>query len=102
PHADRPAGPQGGGPPGEGDPPVGRALEPWFFWHEDAEAAGARAGRQPGADSGHRGSRARLVRRPVAAAAVLAGLLTIVGGAMGLARLTRPPGYVARPVAKPP
>ena len=48
----------------------------------------------------HRGSRARLVRRPVAAAAVLAGLLTIAGGAAGLTWLTGHPGDVARPLAK--
>ena len=41
------------------------------------------------------------MRRPVAAAAVLAGLLTIVGGAMGLTRLTSHSGDVARPLAKP-
>jgi sortase (surface protein transpeptidase) len=40
------------------------------------------------------------VRRPVATAAFLAGLLTIVGGAVGLTRLTSHPGDVARPLAK--
>jgi sortase (surface protein transpeptidase) len=39
------------------------------------------------------------VRRPVATAAFLAGLLTIVGGAVGLTRLTSHPGDVARPLA---
>jgi len=40
------------------------------------------------------------VRRPVAAAALLAGLLTIVGGTVGLNRLTSHPGDTARPLAK--
>lgn len=72
-------------------------MDPWFFWHEDAEADGKRRS----SDSTHRGSRARLVRRPVAAAALLAGLLTIVGGTVGLTRLTGHPGDAARPLAKP-
>jgi sortase (surface protein transpeptidase) len=41
-----------------------------------------------------------LVRRPAAVAAVLAGVLTIVGGTVGLTRLTSHPGDVARPLAK--
>jgi sortase (surface protein transpeptidase) len=53
-----------------------------------------------GPDGGHRGSRARLVRRPIATAAVLAGLLTVVGGTVGLTRLTSRPADVPRPVAK--
>jgi len=40
------------------------------------------------------------VRRPVAAAALLAGLLTIVGGTVGLNRLTSHPGDISRPLAK--
>jgi len=72
-------------------------LEPWFFWYEDAEADGKRRS----SDSTRRGSRARLVRRPVAATAFLVGLLTIVGGAVGLTQLTGHPGDVARPLAKP-
>src|SRR5262249_25667710 len=83
----------------QGDPPVGRALEPWFFWYEDTEAAGGKTAQRPGPDSGHRGSRARLVRRPVAAAALLAGLLAIVGGTVGLTRPTRHPGDLALPAA---
>jgi len=86
---------------------VGRPLEPWYFWDEDTEAGGPGKARkagpaapQPGADGGHRGSRARLVRRPVATAAVLAGLLAIVGGAVGLTRLSSHPGDAARPLAK--
>ena len=51
-------------------------------------------------DGGHRGPRARLVRRPIATAAVLAGLLTVVGGTVGLTRLTGHPADVPRPVAK--
>ena len=41
------------------------------------------------------------MRRPLAAAVLLAGLLTIVGGTVGLTRLTGHPGDVARPLAKP-
>jgi sortase (surface protein transpeptidase) len=89
-----------GGSPWQGDPPVGRALEPWFFWYEDTEAADGKPAQRPGPDSGHRGSRARLVRRPVAAAALLAGLLAIVGGTVGLTRLTSHPGDIARPLPK--
>jgi sortase (surface protein transpeptidase) len=51
-------------------------------------------------DGGHRGSRARLLRRPVATVAVLAGLLAVVGGTVGLTRLTGHPGDVPRPLAK--
>jgi sortase (surface protein transpeptidase) len=51
-------------------------------------------------DGGHRGSRARLVRRPIATAVVLAGLLAVVGGTVGLTRLTARPADVPRPVAK--
>ena len=40
------------------------------------------------------------MRRPVAAAALLAGLLTIVGGTVGLNRLTSHPGDISRPLAK--
>ena len=40
------------------------------------------------------------MRRPVAAAAFLVGLLTIVGGTVGLTRLTGHPGDIARPLAK--
>ena len=52
-------------------------------------------------DGGHRGSRARLVRRPIATALVLAGLLAVVGGTVGLTRLNGRPGDVPRPLAKP-
>ena len=55
---------------------------------------------EAGPDDGHRGSRARLVRRPIATAAVLAGLLAVVGGTVGLTRLTGHPADVPRPVAK--
>jgi sortase (surface protein transpeptidase) len=96
-----------GGSPWQGDPPVGRPLEPWFFWYEDTEASkpgktrkASKPAPQPDPDAGHRGSRARLVRRPVATAAVLAGLLAIVGGAVGLTRLSGHPGDAARPLAK--
>jgi sortase (surface protein transpeptidase) len=51
-------------------------------------------------DGGHRGSRGRLVRRPVATALVLAGLLAVVGGTVGLTRLTGRPADVPRPLAK--
>ena len=51
-------------------------------------------------DGGHRGARARLVRRPIATALVLAGLLAVVGGTVGLTRLTGRPADVPRPVAK--
>ena len=61
---------------------------------------GAKAARRPDPDGGHRGTRARLVRRPVALAAFLAGVLTIVGGTVGLTRLTGHPGDVPRPLAK--
>ena len=61
---------------------------------------GAKAARRPDPDGGHRGTRARLVRRPVALAALLAGLLTIVGGTVGLTRLTSHPGDVPRPLPK--
>jgi len=61
---------------------------------------GAKAARRPDPDGGHRGTRARLVRRPVALAALLAGLLTIVGGTVGLTRLTSHPGDVPRPLSK--
>jgi hypothetical protein len=40
------------------------------------------------------------VRRPVATAAVLAGLLAIAGGAAGLARVSGHPGDAARPLAR--
>jgi sortase (surface protein transpeptidase) len=40
------------------------------------------------------------VRRPVALAAFLAGVLTIVGGTVGLTRLTSHPGDVPRPLPK--
>jgi sortase (surface protein transpeptidase) len=52
-------------------------------------------------DGGHRGSRGRLVRRPIATALVLAGLLAVVGGTVGLTRLTGRPADVPRPLAKP-
>jgi len=61
---------------------------------------GAKAARRPDPDGGHRGTRARLVRRPVALAAFLAGVLTIVGGTVGLTRLASHPGDVPRPLAK--
>jgi hypothetical protein len=51
-------------------------------------------------DGGHRGSRARLVRWPIATTAVLAGLLAVVGGAVGLTRLNGRPADVPRPLAK--
>jgi sortase (surface protein transpeptidase) len=51
-------------------------------------------------EGGHRGSRARLVRRPIATTAVLAGLLAVVGGAIGLTRLTGRAADVPRPVFK--
>jgi sortase (surface protein transpeptidase) len=51
-------------------------------------------------DGGHRGSRGRLVRRPIATALVLAGLLAVVGGTVGLTRLTGRPADVPRPLAK--
>jgi sortase (surface protein transpeptidase) len=51
-------------------------------------------------DGGHCGSRGRLVRRPIATAAVLAGLLAVVSGAVGLTRLTGRPADVPRPLAK--
>jgi sortase (surface protein transpeptidase) len=105
-----------GGSPWQGDPPVGRPLEPWFFWDEEIpDGKPGKGGRarlwklaravrdvpEAGQDGGHRGSRARLVRRPVATAVVLAGLLTIVGGTAGLARLdTGHRGDIARPLAK--
>ncbi len=41
-----------------------------------------------------------MVRRPVATAVVLAGLLAVVGGAVGLTRPNGHPGDVARPLAK--
>jgi sortase (surface protein transpeptidase) len=103
-------------------------LQPWFFWDEDtAESKPSRFRRftkaatagepveagepmqagepvqavpEAGPDDGHRGSRARLVRRPIATAAVLAGLLAVVGGTVGLTRLTGHPADVPRPVAK--
>ena len=53
-----------------------------------------------GQDSGHRGSRARLVRRPLATVVVMAGLLAVVGGTVGLTRLTGRPGDIPRPLAK--
>ena len=40
------------------------------------------------------------MRRPVAAAALLAGLLTIVGGTVGLNRMSSHPGDISRPLAK--
>ena len=40
------------------------------------------------------------MRRPVALAAFLAGVLTIVGGTVGLTRLASHPGDVPRPLAK--
>jgi len=97
--ADPPAGLKTGGSPWAEDPPVGRALKPWFFWYED-EADGAKGARRPDPVGPHRGNRARLVRRPVATAALLAGLLTIAGGAVGLTRLTSHPGDVARPLPR--
>jgi sortase (surface protein transpeptidase) len=111
-----------GGSPWQGDPPVGRPLEPWFFWDEEIpdgkprkrgkagkpgkSAKPAQAGKaaKPAQavpeDDGHRGRRARLVRRPIASAVVLAGLLTAVGGTVGLTRLDGRPGDVPRPLAK--
>ena len=64
--------------------------------------AGEPANAVPEADpeGGHRGSRARLVRRPIATTAVLAGVLAVAGGAVGLTRLTARPADVPRPVAK--
>jgi len=51
-------------------------------------------------DGGHRGARGRLVRRPIATALVLAGLLAVVGGTVGLTRLTGRPADVPRPLPK--
>jgi len=52
-------------------------------------------------DTAHRGSRARLIRRPIATALVLAGLLVVAGGTVGLTRMTASHrGDIARPVAK--
>jgi len=51
-------------------------------------------------DGGHRGSRGRLVRRPIATALVLAGLLAVVGGTVGLTRLTGRAADVPRPLPK--
>ena len=55
---------------------------------------------EAGPDSGHRGSRARLVRRPLATIVIMAGLLAVVGGTVGLTRLTGRPADIPRPVAK--
>jgi sortase (surface protein transpeptidase) len=55
---------------------------------------------QPARRGGHRG-RLRLVRSPLAWAVLLAGLAVVVGGAIGLTRLSGGrPGDVARPLAK--
>ena len=51
-------------------------------------------------DNGYRGSRARLIRRPIATTAILAGLLAVAGGAVGLTRLHARPADVPRPLAK--
>lgn len=91
------AGSVTGGFPAPGDPPAERAPQPWLIWANEGSAS---EGSQAGPDGGHRGSRARLVRRPVAAAVALAGLLAVAGGAAGLSRLTGHPGDVARPLAK--
>jgi hypothetical protein len=48
--------------------------------------------------TGHRG-RLRLVRSPLAWAALLAGLAVVAGGAVGLTRLTSHPGDTPRPLA---
>jgi sortase (surface protein transpeptidase) len=74
---------------------VGHALQPWFFWDEEVP------GRKPADPAApHRGTRARLVRRPIATAVVLAGLLAIVGGTVGLTRLTGREADLVRPLPK--
>jgi sortase (surface protein transpeptidase) len=55
---------------------------------------------EAGQDGGHRGSRARLIRRPVVTGVILAGVLAVVGGTVGLSRLSGRPGDIPRPVAK--
>jgi sortase (surface protein transpeptidase) len=86
-----------GGFPAPGDPPAGRAPQPWLIWADEDRAG---EGSQADPAGGHRGSRATLVRRPVATAVVLAGVLAVAGGAAGLTRLTGHPGDVVRPLAK--
>jgi hypothetical protein len=52
----------------------------------------------PARGGGHRG-RLRLVRSPLAWAVLLAGVAVVVGGAIGLTRLSGRPGEVPRPLA---
>jgi hypothetical protein len=61
-------------------------------------ATGAPDGGEP-ARRGHRG-RLRLVRSPLAWAVLLAGLAVVIGGGIGLSRLSGRPGLQARPLAK--
>jgi sortase (surface protein transpeptidase) len=79
---------------------VREAIEPAGARESAGAGEPVQAGPEAGPDGGHRGARARLVRRPIATAAVLAGLLTVVGGTVGLTRLTARPADVPRPVAK--
>jgi sortase (surface protein transpeptidase) len=76
------------------------AIEPVLAGEPVRAGESVQAVPEASPDGGHRGSRARLVRRPIATTAVLAGLLAVVGGAVGLTRLTGRPADVPRPVAK--
>ena len=91
--------------PGElkawGDPAEVWPADPWDILPvPDAPEPGEPAEHQPPSRrTGHRG-RLRLVRSPLAWAALLAGLAALAGGAAGLARLTGHPGDTPRPLAR--
>jgi Sortase domain len=74
-----------------------------FPWAPGTEAgsAGALDAVRSAPPRAHRGSRARLVRRPVAAAIILAGLAAVAAGAVGLTRPSGHAGDVARPLTHP-
>src|SRR5215470_13496165 len=85
-------------------PAAGPAEDPWgslpVSAHPEPGQHGepAEAG-QPAQRTGHRG-RLRLVRSPLAWTVLLAGLVVVAGGAIGLSRLAGHPGELARPLAK--
>ena len=85
------------GPPaaGPGVWPAARPADPWDFLPvpDSPQDRG-----RPAARTGHRGH-LRLVRSPLAWAAVLAGLAVLAGGAVGLTRLAGHPGDTPRPLA---
>ena len=96
--AETPMGHSRGRSPPWREPPDSKHAEEGDPW-DIGPAAGIPDTRQLTRAAGHRGRR-RPLRRPLAVAAVLAGLAAATGGAIGLVREAGHAGDVARPLAR--